>query len=212
MNSIFITGIPTVGKSTLAKKLAAEFGMEIFCTDVAHKEWRDDPELVAWLDFFRNQNETLYWQNTSADQDWKNLVQQSHALWPRIKAPIERALVSKTPTIFEGVNLLPSLVKKDFPQIPGIVLINTNPDTFFARNRQHPRWGRTETLQRQEANAFALEQSPRYAKEGQAAGYWIFEESDEGEVFTSPLIVLNKLLYFFFKITSRLPAKQRPCF
>lgn len=188
MNSAFITGIPTAGKSYLADKIAKSFGMTHIKIDAVRDEMVKIPKLEPWVNFFWNKNEAEYYPNTSADEQWKNIVDQSEAFWPTVKAKIEEILASGNPTIFEGVNLLPHLMKE--LAIKGVVILGNSEKETFERIKADPRWGSTEELQRLEAHAFFTIERSRYAAEAEKHGYPTFSDPSEAEAELIRLITL----------------------
>jgi 2-phosphoglycerate kinase len=112
MKAIFISGIPASGKSYLAQRLAKEL-------DGIHVEIDDLREGLAsvdkykkWVNFYLDQDEKTYYLNTSPDEQWKNLVMQSEAIWPEILKKIKSCENETKVVIFEAVNILPHLAKK----------------------------------------------------------------------------------------------------
>ncbi len=176
-NQFFITGIPTGGKSYLAKKLAERLGGVVVSTDDMREEMSKDPKYRKWTNFYLDKDEKNYYTNTSPEEQWKNLVDQSEGLWPYI---LEKILSYKSdkPIIFEGVNILPHLAKRDLP-FDGIVLIGKNRDDVFERVKKDHRWGKTEELWNLEADAFFNIERPNYRKEAEKYGYKIFETADD---------------------------------
>lgn len=174
---IFITGIPTSGKSFLAKKLAERVGGEYVSTDDMRVEMSKIPEYKKWTDFYFNLDEKEYYENTSAEERWTNLVNQSEAMWPYIKEKIFSNNSAK-PIIFEGVNILPHLAKRDLP-FTGIALIGKSIDDVYMRLKECPRWGETEELWKFEASSFFDGQRPRYRQGAIDCGYRFFETADD---------------------------------
>lgn len=84
MNAIFIGGTSTAGKSYLAQKLAKEYSIPLLSTDTMHEEFKQDPRLEPWVNFYWNKNEAEYYADTSLEAQWQNLVDQSEAFWPSI--------------------------------------------------------------------------------------------------------------------------------
>lgn len=154
MKSVFITGIPTAGKSYLAKKVASALGISSLKMDDVRDEQLKDPRIEPWVNFFRNQNETEYYSTTPPDVHWQNMIDQSEAFWPMNRQVIEQILASHRPTIFEGVNLLPHLMRQ--LSLKGIVLLGSSEEETFNRLKKEPRWGFTEDLQRLEAHIHFL--------------------------------------------------------
>lgn len=186
MNSVFITGIPTSGKSYLAKKVAEKLGISWVKMDDVREGMLKDPKMEYWDKFFWNINEADYYPATPADTQWQNIVYQSEAFWPTHKQKIEETLASGTPTIFEGVNLLPHLMA----QLPvrGVVLLGISEEETFQRIKVDPRWGETEELQRLEADAFFNIERPLYAVEAKKYGYSTFNGAEDAEAELIKLI------------------------
>ncbi len=95
MNSVFITGIPTAGKSYLAKKVADALGISWMKMDAVRDEMKNDPTLESWVNFFWNTNEAEYYPATPPEVQWQNIVNQSEAFWPTKKQKIEEILASE---------------------------------------------------------------------------------------------------------------------
>ncbi len=175
---LFITGIPTAGKSYLAKKLAKATGGIAVLLDDFRESLSSDLKYKKWVDFYRDQDEKEYLTNTSPEQMWKNLVAQSETLWPVFLKEIAKYQDETRPVIFECVNILPHLAHRDL-KFPGIVLIGASEKETLERNKQNPRWGKTLELQELEAKAFFEIERPHYKSEGEKYGYQIFENFDD---------------------------------
>ena len=180
MKYIFISGIPASGKSYLAAKVAKAVGALHVEIDDLREEMRSDMELKKWVDFFWDKDEVEYWKNTSCGQHWENLKNQSEAFWSAILKRIRKIQESESPAIFEGVNILPHLAAKDL-QFPGIVLVGDSFEDIFERNKKEPRCGKSEELQRKEAEAFYNCERPRYIAEAEKYGYQAFSDIKEAE-------------------------------
>lgn len=176
MSYIFIGGIPASGKSYLARKLCDETGAFYFSIDNLREEMSKDPKLEYWTNFYWNLNEDDYYKTTSCEGQWRNLVNQSEAFWPRILAEINKIKESHKSAIFEGVNILPHLAKKNLG-FPGIFLLGESVEQIFERNKLSPRWGQTESLQRIEAEAFFKCEGKMYQQEAEKYGYKTFRDS-----------------------------------
>ncbi|KKT42263.1 hypothetical protein A2W54_02915 [Candidatus Giovannonibacteria bacterium RIFCSPHIGHO2_02_43_13] len=172
---IFITGIPTAGKSYLAKRITDELGGKSISTDDLREKLENDPKYEPWVNFYLNQDEKIYYTSTNHDQQWQNLVRQSEALWPGILEILDKSVSNEKMVIFEGVNILPHLAKRDL-KFPGIVLIGKSFDETFERNKKDPRWGKTEELQKLEAEAFFYGERPHYKEEAEKYGYPVFDD------------------------------------
>lgn len=175
---IFITGIPTAGKSYLAEMIIAKIdGVHVDVDDI-REEIANDLKYKKWVNFYYDQDEKTYYTNTTHDEQWQNLVRQSEGIWPAILEKIKSYTNEKRPMIFEGVNILPHLAKRDL-SFPGIVIIGKSFKEVFERNKKEPRWGKTEELQKFKAEAFFYGERPRYKTEAEKYGYLIFETADE---------------------------------
>lgn len=192
---IFITGIPTAGKSYLARKLARITGGYCLETDNLREEFKDDPALGEWARFFDEENEFAYYTDNDPRKQWQILSEVHEGIWPgvlrkireyesgqiparsRIASFTRRPFARERPLIFEGINILPRLAKKDL-DFPGVVLIGKSFEEVLARNRERPRWGHTEEMIEMGARAFWFVERPRYIAEAQENGYPIFEDAD----------------------------------
>lgn len=177
-NKIFITGIPTAGKTHLAKVVAKKVhGIHVDTDEIRHV-LRRNPKYKKWVDWYWNQDEYKYYTSTSYQQQWRNLVRQSKKIWPGMMAGICKYNREKRPIIFEGVSLLPHLVKKHLP-FKGVVIIGKSKKDVLVRLLKHHRWGRTLTLKQLEADAFFNGERPRYRAEAKKYGYKVFTTADK---------------------------------
>lgn len=174
----FITGIPTAGKSYLAKKMATAIHGIAVSLDDYRESLRSDGRYKKWIDFYVDHDEEHYLKTIPPEEMWKNLVAQSETLWPAFLQKIARYDDIAKPVIFECVNILPYLAKRDL-RFPGIVLIGHAYEEVFERNKANPRWGATPKLQEMEAKIFFEVERPHYKAEAQKYGYPIFESADE---------------------------------
>lgn len=188
MNSVFITGIPTAGKSYLADKIAKSLGITHVKMDAIRDEMVKDPTLEPWVNFFWHKNEAEYYPATPSEEQWQNIVNQSEAFWPTTKKKIEETLASGTPAIFEGVNLLPHLMRE--LTIKGVVILGNSEQETFERIKADPRWGNTDELQRLEAHAFFTIERPCYVAEAKKYGYPAFSDVSQAESELIRLITL----------------------
>ena len=186
MKYTFISGIPASGKSYLAAKVAKAVGVQHISIDDWREDMSKDPALKKWVDFFWSKDEDEYWRTTSCDQQWENLKNQSESLWPAILMKIKKIQKSDDGAIFEGVNILPHLARRDF-DFEGVVLLGESFEKILERNKQDPRWGKTEALQIQEAKAFWDCERSKYEQEAEKYGF---------KVFTDPILAEKKLLEF----------------
>src|SRR3989344_1078987 len=122
---LFITGIPTAGKSYLTKKLASEHNGIAVSLDDFREELASDPRYKKWVNFYLDQDENVYFAETNPCTLWQNLVNQSEALWPAFAEKIQSYRTEEKPVIFESVNILPRLAHK-YLEFPGIVLLGAS--------------------------------------------------------------------------------------
>lgn len=193
---IFITGIPTAGKSYVAKKIVKETGGFCLETDNLREELAKDPAYEKWATFFEKQDEYAYYTENDPNEQWRILSDMHETLWPGVvkkireyengNIPLKSKLAafmrkpsSKTrPLVFEGINLLPRLAKRDL-DFPGIVLVGKSLEEVRQRNQEKPRWGQTEKMMEMSARAFWFIERPQYISEAKKYGYPIFEDADE---------------------------------
>ena len=189
MNSIFITGTSTVGKTYLSKKLSAALGIPRVSTDFMRIEMLKDPLLEPWVNMSPKTDEEEYFRTTTCDDQWQRKVNKSEAFWPTIKKHIETALQTKTATIFEGVNLLPHLM--DQLDIRGVVLFSTSEEEIFERLKLNPRWGTTEALMRKEAHAYFTCEGRRFVEEAEQFDIPTYSDMTVAEQELRRLILLQ---------------------
>lgn len=175
---LFITGIPTSGKSFLAKEIAEKIGGVVVFMDDFREELSKDDKYKKWTNFYLDKDEKKYLTNTSDEQLWNNLVIQSEGLWPAFIAEINKYQEEIKPVIFECVNIMPHLAKKDF-NFPLIVLTGSSFNETFERNKKEPRWGNTLELQELEAKVFWYVERNKYIDEANKYGYLVFENTNE---------------------------------
>lgn len=185
MQSIFITGIPTAGKSHLSRRLVVESEYTLFDVDTLRETMRNNLELRPWVDFFFSLDEKQYYQTASCELQWQNLVNQSEAFWPTVKKDIF-SRIGKGNYIIEGVNLLPHLVSE--LHINGVVLLGESYEKTLERNKESPRWGDTEELQIMEAKAFFFCEREQYRREADKYGIKWFEDNEEAYEYLKKLV------------------------
>lgn len=177
---IFISGIPTSGKSFLAKKISNELGILHFDTDKWRGEVRSNSDLVKWVDFYFDKDEEEYFKNTDCNRRWDDLKNQSEVFWPIFKMKIDEIIESNFSAIFEGVTLLPHLIHEDF-KFPAYYLLGESFEQTLDRNIKSSRWGKTLDLQKIEAENFFYCEGENYKREAEAHGYKIFRNIYEAE-------------------------------
>lgn len=180
MSYAFIGGIPASGKSYLARAIASETDAYYFGTDSLRREMSKDPQLSYWTDYYRNLDEEVFHKSISCEGKWEALCRQSEAFWPTIMENIYKIMPKYSVAIFEGVNLLPHLASKDL-NFPGVFLLGESVEQIFARNKERPRWGKTEVLQRLEAENFFHCEGMMYKQEAERYGYRTFRDANEAK-------------------------------
>ncbi len=175
---LFITGIPTSGKSYLANKLAEHFNGQVVSLDDFREDLSSDNRYREFVNFYIDKDEKEYYENVSPEEQWKNLVWQSEGLWPAFVEEINKFKDEPSLVIFECVNLLPHLIKKDF-DFSGVVMLGQSYEETLRRNILEPRWGKTRELQEFEAKSFFFIERPRYKEEAEKYSYPVYESADE---------------------------------
>lgn len=180
MKYVFISGIPTAGKSYLAKKIAQKTNSVHVDIDELRGLMKENPNLEPWVNFFWNKDEKEYWEIVSPQEHWNNLVKQSETFWPTILEKIHEVQKIGKNAIFEGVNILPHLAHKDL-DFPGIVLLGDSEQNVFERCKNDPRWGKTAELQKKEAEWFFVHEGKIYKEEANKYGYKVFNSAEKVE-------------------------------
>jgi hypothetical protein len=180
VGSVFISGIPASGKTYLADKVAQQTGAIHVDLDATRAEMLNIESLEPWVSFFWNQDEDEYWDRTTKEEHWDNLVLQSEMLWPFLLQRIKGTRTERTSVIFECVNILPHLAKRDL-DFTGIYLLGESTEAIIERLRQVPRWGGTEELQRKEALCFFQYEGSKYKQEAEKHTYKAFYDNAEAE-------------------------------
>ncbi|MFH1188981.1 MAG: hypothetical protein V1652_04025 [bacterium] len=180
MKYVFISGIPTAGKSYLSKKVAQKTGCIHVDIDKLRNQMGKNPDIEPWINFFCEKDENKYWENVTPQEHWNNLVKQSEAFWPTIVEKIHDIQKNDQSAIFEGVNILPHLAHQDL-DFPGIVLLGDSEQTVFERCNKDPRWGKTHDLQKKEATWFFVHEGEMYKQEADKYGYKTFNDTKKAE-------------------------------
>ena len=180
MHYVFISGIPASGKSFLAKKIAVKTTAFHLDIDTLREELTKDPKLAPWVNFYWDLDEKKYLTETPCEELWLNLVKQSEAFWPVIVKKIQEIRNTYQSAIFETVNILPHLAARDL-DFPGIFLLGESLEQIIERNKMNPRWGKTEELQRLEAEVYFNCERVTYKREAEKYGFKTFANSEEAE-------------------------------
>ena len=158
----------------MAKELAQKIGGIAVAFDNVRQNFSNDERYKQWVMFYFNKNEYEYLTQTSPDDIWNNLVKQSEALFPIFAEEIKKYQNETCPIIFECVNLLPHIAKREL-YFPGLVMLGDSFETILDHNKKDPRWGKTEELQKLEAKEFFYIQRPWYKAEAKEYNYSAFE-------------------------------------
>lgn len=176
----FISGIPASGKTYLAKEISDKTDVFYLSIDDLRKEMAKDSKLLSWVNFYWDKNEKEYYEKTPCEKQWDNLVKQSEAFWPFILNKINEVKTTQSSAIFEGVNILPHLAKRDL-DFQGIYLLGESEEKIFQRIKEEPRWGQNEQLQKMEAGAFFKCERHKYQEEAKKYGYRCFNDAKKAE-------------------------------
>lgn len=178
---LFVTGNSTAGKSTLARDAAKKLKVAVESGDHMRVSLYRDRVYGPTARFYESQaDESEYYATTSERERWENLRRQSERLWPALSMKVLAAYrIARKPIVVEGVNFMPDLVARDFPDHPIIAIVCDDEESVRARLAEKPRWGRTPDLQMLEAREIAKEQAPRYRTLTLAAGGQVFASSNE---------------------------------
>jgi hypothetical protein len=175
-NRLFITGIPTAGKSYLAKSHAEKYNGIHVDLDKERKNLLNIPECKEWVNFYLNKNEIEYFNTTTKEERWNNLVKQSESFLPHCLKIIDSYKTEDKFVVFECVNLLPELVHNKI-SFPGIVLVGNSYEDVLKRLIDVPRWGKTQELFEIEARYFFFEEGLKYRETAEKYGYKVFKNS-----------------------------------
>ncbi|MDB4991910.1 MAG: hypothetical protein JWL75_155 [Parcubacteria group bacterium] len=173
-----ITGMPTAGKSTLARRLIDTLRGTAIHLDDFREELRTDERYAKWAKFYLDQDLETYYTTTTPEDEWKNLVAQSEAIWPAFLEYMDSFAEETGLVVFDCVNLLPHLVTAD-TEFPCIVLIGTSYEETLERNKKDPRWGSTEKELELNTKSFFYVERPRYLEEAKKYNCPVFETSDQ---------------------------------
>ncbi|XOU94863.1 MAG: hypothetical protein ACNFW9_02220 [Candidatus Kerfeldbacteria bacterium] len=178
---VFIGGVPTTGKTHLVKDFIKKSKLNILHVEIddIRDKFKNDVNLIKWVNFFRDQDEDVYWQNTSCQKHIENVVRQSEELWPHILEQIINIQNKHEHVIFEGVQLMPRLTRK-FLKMNGFFLIPPDIETIYIRLVAHKRWGVTNDQKRNEAKCFFEGDAKYINTEARKFGYKVFDNTDEG--------------------------------
>lgn len=180
MKYVFIGGIPTAGKSFLAKKIADETGAVHVEIDLLREEMVKDPKLKPWVNWYTDQDEKEYFLKIDNDTGWTHLKNQSEAYWGTIEAKVKEIKKTGKNAIFEGYNLLPHLVSKYF-DFPGIYLRAPKAKEILKRIEMKKRWGEGDKLHKMEVKFFRECFDKNFKNDAKKYGYKCFFSPIEAE-------------------------------
>lgn len=109
---ILIGGMPTVGKSTIAKKLSEHFGLPWMSSDQIREIMKSaiDPSSDSPLNISVDMRAEDYFDRYTPQQIAEMEYEQGIATWPGIRFMINNDWTWRDGFILEGVNILPKLV------------------------------------------------------------------------------------------------------
>ena len=188
MPTVFITGCPGAGKSTLGRRLAQETGATQMYIDGLKKVMAKNPSLKPWVYFFSRLDEAHYWRTTDAQEHWLHMVAQSDAFWPHVKPVIEAFVKKHDAVIVDGANMMPHLVARDYPHMKGVVLLPPSRRELLRRLQTEPRWSRENPeLLSLEAKRY-WQESKRYARAARRYGYPVFRDADKAFAYLKAVL------------------------
>ena len=191
MKAIFITGLPTTGKSYLAGRIADVTGGIILKLDDLKITLSKDPRYEAFVNFYFNKDEKEYYTTGTPETFVKDLLWQSRGLWPAFCEAIQKTLATAGDrlVIVESVNLLPELVRADFgTEVHCLVLLGESKEKILERLALDPRWGNTPDLQELEAENFWNTESPFYASQAEQFRAVCVRNADEGWEYCAKIL------------------------
>lgn len=180
MKYVFIGGIPTAGKSFLAKKIADETGAIHVEIDLLREKMAKDPKLKPWVNWYTDQDEEEYFKKIDNDLGWTHLKNQSEAYWATIEKKVSEIKKTGKKAVFEGYNLLPHLVSKNF-DFTGIYLKAPKPEEILKRIEMKKRWGSGNKLHKMEVKFFIECFDHNFMKDAKRYGYKCFSNSIKAE-------------------------------
>lgn len=113
---ILIGGAPTVGKSTLAKKIAQELGLPWISTDQIRGVLKSVADRQKYPELFHSTGLTAeeFLTQYSASEVAKMEYDQATEVWPGVRALIDNDSDWQDGCVVEGVNIVPHLVHRDY--------------------------------------------------------------------------------------------------
>lgn len=148
--TILICGAPTVGKTTMAKMLSAKFDLPWMSTDVIRDIMKTIADPKQHPKLFTEGHETAesFLGAFSAQRIAEMEIEQGTAVWPGIRHMIDTEYSWSSGTIIEGVNLLPELIARDYPQnnaVRSVLLIDHDEERMRRVVFQRGLWDRADT-------------------------------------------------------------------
>lgn len=196
---ILMGGAPTTGKSTLAGLLAKHMGLPWISTDQIREIMRlyarreDHPKLFNPEGYDAEKFLTEFSASQIADME----MEQGEAVWPGIKEFIEDDYTWKDGFVMEGVNILPHLIAKDFPNekhIKPIFLVDEDADRIRSVVFTRGLWGDAHTYSddlKEKEVEWALLFSHKLKREVEKYGYSCIEVKKQADDLRAVLDVLG---------------------
>ncbi len=131
MKIILIGGAPTTGKSTLAKDLAKHFDIPWISTDQIREIMKAVAKEEEYKNIFNTKgfNVKSFYKKYSPKEISNMEFEQGKEVWKGVKALIKHGWVWRDGFVLEGLNILPSLINRDFKDdknIKSVFLIDKN--------------------------------------------------------------------------------------
>jgi len=183
---ILIGGMPTVGKSTIAKKLSEHYGLPWMSSDQIREIMKSaiDPSVDSALNGSVDMNAKEYFEKFTVQQIADMEYEQSVATWPGISFMINNDWTWRDGFILEGVNVLPKLVADEQTKRDNVqAIFLTDNDESRTREVVFTRglWGKADSY-------------PDELKEQEIEWVKIFDGiiKNEAEKYHQPIIEISK--------------------
>lgn len=169
----FIGGTSFAGKTTLAKRLRKEFGVEIVSLDSEHWRYSQGKELPYSKSFFAE-------LAGSTSRYWGHEVRRAEFMTPHFLYLLSQLESSSKHNLFDGVHLVPHVARG--LGLEGVYLVHESIDTLFdrieSRRKKEKKGAREDSwwLNMVRSIWFCSE---RVREEGTQYGYNVFDNSEE---------------------------------
>jgi 2-phosphoglycerate kinase len=132
-NIILIAGAPTVGKSTIARRLSERLKLPWISTDQIREIMWGCADVAKFPNLFNTHNQTAeeFYSTYSASEVVHREIEQGEEVWKGVLHFIENDYTWSNGCIIEGVAILPHLYAKDFKNsthVRLIILVDKHPE------------------------------------------------------------------------------------